>query len=95
MIYSSSDSTLLIPLPPPTPAVLEKIDKLLKPSKDALELFKNDITSGTFIKFADRVWEKSFTEEPFVLAQRSLEKLSEAWKKLSDGDDDGDNKKRR
>jgi len=89
------NSTLLIPLPPPTPAILEKIDKLLKPSKDALELFKNDITSGTFIKFADRVWEKSFTEEPFVLAQRSLEKLSEAWKKLSDADDDGDNKKRR
>lgn len=89
----SSNATLLVPLPPQTPPVWDKIDKLLAPSRQALELFANDITSGAFVKFADRVWEKSFTKEPFVLAQRSLEKLSEAWK--SENDDDDNNKKRR
>ncbi|KAF9075577.1 hypothetical protein BDP27DRAFT_1315302 [Rhodocollybia butyracea] len=86
------DGSALVPLSPASAFQLsEKIDKLLAPSKRALELFSQDVSSGTFTKFGHRIWEKSLTDEPAQLAMRSWEKLCDAWKKAgenSGGDDD-------
>ena len=46
--------------------------------------------SGEQKEFAIRVWEKAKSEEPFVLAKRTLSHAYEQWKKRdeSEGDDE-------
>lgn len=82
---------MLVPLPPDFPPLLAKIKKLLAPTYEVLSILQESITSGEQKQFAQRVWEKSKTEEPFVLAKRTFSHAYEQWKKqdISEEDDDG------
>jgi hypothetical protein len=80
---------MLIPLPPDVPSVWEKIDKLLAPSYRALSILHDSVASGEQKAFAFRVWEKAGSEEPFILAKRTIAHAYEQWKKQDEpGEDD-------
>ncbi|KIL68814.1 hypothetical protein M378DRAFT_34848, partial [Amanita muscaria Koide BX008] len=79
----SSDS-LLVPLPPDFPPFWERINKLLAPSTRVLGIFRDSIVSGEQKKFAVRVWEKAWTDEPFILASRTFTRAYERWKENED-----------
>ena len=44
--------------------------------------------------FWDRVWEKAWTKEPFILAQRAFSKAYELWKAEPPDEEDGKKKSR-
>ncbi|KAF8633453.1 hypothetical protein AX17_004622 [Amanita inopinata Kibby_2008] len=81
-----SSQSLLLPLPPEFPPFWDRINKLLAPTFRALDIFRDSIMSGEQKKFALRVWEKAWTEEPFILASRTFTRAYERWK---DNEDDG------
>ncbi|KAJ3496825.1 hypothetical protein NLJ89_g10431 [Agrocybe chaxingu] len=84
--------SLLVPLPPEFPSLTEKISKLLAPTHHALGILQESITSGEQKEFALRVWEKAQTEEPFVLASRSLSRAWETWTKRDVPEEDDEKK---
>lgn len=83
--------SLLLRLPPDLPPIWERINKLLAPSHRALTILKESIVSGEQRDFALRVWEKAQTNEPFVLAQRTVSRAYERWKERPAEDDDRKN----
>lgn len=83
-----SDLSLLIPLPPDFPPFWDRINKLLAPTHQALGILHESLTSGEHLQFAQRVWEKAQTDEPFVLAQRTFSRVYEQWKKRDVADED-------
>ena len=85
-----SSPSILVPLPPDFPSIREKVNKLLTPSYHVLAILHESIMSGEQKEFAIRVWEKAKSEEPFVLAKRTLSHAYEQWKKRdeSEGDDE-------
>jgi hypothetical protein len=87
-VQDTSALSLLVPLPPDFPPLLTKIKKLLAPSHHVLSILNESITSGEQRQFAERVWEKSKTEEPFVLAQRTFSHAYEQWKKRDVAEED-------
>jgi len=66
----------------------EKFKKLLAPSYQVLTILHDSITSGEQKEFAWRVWEKANSEEPFVLAKRTISHAYEQWKKRDESEDD-------
>jgi hypothetical protein len=82
-----SSPSILIPLPPDVPSMWKKIDKLLAPSHRALSILHESVASGEHTGFALRVWEKARSEEPFILAKRTIAHAYEQWKKR-DGEDE-------
>lgn len=78
-------------LPPDLPPIWERINKLLAPSHRALSILRESIVSGEQRDFALRVWEKAQTNEPFILAQRTVSKAYERWKERPAADDDRKN----
>jgi hypothetical protein len=66
----------------------EKLYKLLAPSYQVLNILHDSITSGEHKEFALRVWEKANSEEPFVLAKRTISHSYEQWKKRDESEDD-------
>ena len=86
--YCSSLS-VLIPLPPDFPSIFEKIDKFLQPTYHVLSIMHESFTSGEQKQFALRVWEKAQTDEPLILAQRTIAHACEQWKKWDVPKDDG------
>ena len=50
------------------------------------------ITSGEQKKFAERVWEKAKTDEPFILAKRTFTHAYEQWKKRDIPEEDDEKK---
>ncbi|KAF8653291.1 hypothetical protein AX16_003993 [Volvariella volvacea WC 439] len=76
----TSSQSLLVPLPPDWPPVWDRIAKLLAPTHKVLGILQESITSGEQKKFALRVWEKAWTNEPFILVSRTFEKAYERWK---------------
>ncbi|KAF8176515.1 hypothetical protein BJ912DRAFT_884522 [Pholiota molesta] len=89
-ISDATSSSLLIPIPPDIPAVWDtgRIRKLLAPSQQVLEILHESITSGEQKEFALRIWEKARSEEPWILAQRSLSRAYERWKKPDIAEED-------
>lgn len=85
-----SSPSLLIPLPPDFPSIWEKMDKLLAPSYRALSILRESVTSGEQKAFALKVFQKAKSEEPFILAKRTISHAYEQWKKRdeSEGDDE-------
>ncbi|PPQ66305.1 hypothetical protein CVT24_007302 [Panaeolus cyanescens] len=90
IIRSPVSKSFLIPLPPPVPNMREKINKLMAPTYHVLSILQESITSGEQKQFVQRVWEKAGTEEPFILAKRTLNRAYEQWKKrdLTEEDDE-------
>ncbi|KAF8897094.1 hypothetical protein CPB84DRAFT_1781550 [Gymnopilus junonius] len=92
-IQDTSSLSLLVPLPPEFPPLLAKINKLLAPTYEALNITFESITSGEQKQFAQRVWEKAKTEEPLILAQRTFSHAYEQWKKRDMSEEEDDEKK--
>ncbi|KAF9456940.1 hypothetical protein BDZ94DRAFT_1274433 [Collybia nuda] len=72
--------SLLVPLPPNIPPFWDRINKLLAPSYKVITTLRESWVSGEQQQFAQRVWEKTWSNEPFVLASRTLSKAYERWK---------------
>ncbi|KAK2463158.1 hypothetical protein APHAL10511_004813 [Amanita phalloides] len=79
-----SSQTLLLPLPPQFPPFWDRISKLLAPTVRVLGILHESIVSGEQKKFAVKVWEKAWTDEPFVLASRTFTRAYERWKENED-----------
>lgn len=58
-----------------------------------LGILRESLSSGEHQQFARRVWDKAQTEEPFVLAQRTISRAYEQWKKLGLAEEEDDEKK--
>ncbi|KAF9526655.1 hypothetical protein CPB83DRAFT_857578 [Crepidotus variabilis] len=91
-IADAGSPSILIPLPPDVPSLWQKIHKLLKPSHQLLSILQESITSGEQKQFAYRVWEKAGSEEPFVLAQRTVSNAYAQWKKRDEPGEDEEKK---
>jgi hypothetical protein len=79
-------------LPPDVPSIWGKIDKLLAPSYRALDILHGSVTSGEQKEFALRVLEKARSEEPFILAKRTIAHTYEQWKKRDESEEDDEKK---
>lgn len=88
LTFILSSLSLLVPLPPDFPPLLDKIKKLLAPSQKVLNIFYESLTSGEQKQFAERVWEKAKTDEPFILARRTCSHVYDQWKKRSVAEED-------
>ena len=77
-------------LPPDVSAIWNwgRVTKLLAPSFQVLDIFRDTLAEGEHKEFARRVWEKAKTEEPWVLAQRCLSGAYEKWKKPDVAEED-------
>jgi len=88
-----SSESLLVSLPPDFPSFWERIDKLLAPSFRVLGILRDSVKSGEQREFAQRVWDKAWTDEPFVLASRTFSGAYERWKEKDSAADEEDDKK--
>lgn len=88
-----SSQSLLVPLPPDFPPFLERINKLLAPSFRVLGIVRDSIKSGEQSQFAQRVWDKAWTDEPFLLASKTFTGAYERWKEKDETADEEDDKK--
>lgn len=88
-----SSQSLLVPLPPDFPPFWERINKLLAPSFRVLDILRDSIRSGEQKQFAQRVWEKAWTNEPLLLASRTFTGAYERWKEKDNAADEEDDKK--
>ncbi|TFK44862.1 hypothetical protein BDQ12DRAFT_702199 [Crucibulum laeve] len=84
----ASSHSLLVPLPPDFPPLWEKINKFLAPSVHALTITHDSIKAGEHISFAQRVWEKAWSDEPLKLASRTFSRAYERWKERDITDED-------
>ena len=82
-----------MPLPPDIPPFWERINKLLAPSYKVLSIFHESLISGEQKNFAGRVWEKTWSSEPFILASRTFSATYERWKDRDVQADEDDGKK--
>lgn len=85
--------SLLVPLPPEIPPFWDRISKLLAPSHKVIGVLSESITSGEQRQFAERVWEKAWSNEPFILASRTFTQAYERWKDREVPPDEDDGKK--
>jgi hypothetical protein len=74
----------LLPIPPEIPPFWDRINKLLKPTFRALGLLRESVVSGEQKQFALRVWDKAWTDEPFILAGRTFTSVYDRWKENED-----------
>jgi hypothetical protein len=65
----------------------------LAPSVRVLGILHDSFESGEQEQFARRIWEKAWTNEPFLLASRTLNGAYERWKERDDTADEEDDKK--
>ncbi|TFK74034.1 hypothetical protein BDN72DRAFT_834042 [Pluteus cervinus] len=84
----STSQSLLVPLPPDWPSLRERFARLLAPAHRVLSIFQESISSGEQVEFAQRVWEKAWTNEPYILASRTCSRAYERWKERDSTDED-------
>ncbi|EIW80757.1 hypothetical protein CONPUDRAFT_166177 [Coniophora puteana RWD-64-598 SS2] len=73
------EESTLIRLPPPIPFI-EPVRNLLAPTGKALDILKQNYQSGSFAILGDKLWEKAWSPEPFLLASNACKKMWEKWK---------------
>lgn len=79
-INENPDDSKLVRVQLPQSALYQSLVNLLSPTQRLLGHFKESIVSGDQRQFWGRVWDKTFTKEPFVLASRTLHWSWEKWK---------------
>jgi len=84
-----TESTFLVPIPPPHVVIGTAIDKYLEPTRKLLDIMDESVKSGHQQELAKRMWEKALTPEPWILVRNVCSRM---WKVLNDGppDDDGE-----
>ncbi|KAG7091035.1 hypothetical protein E1B28_010095 [Marasmius oreades] len=80
--------TILLPLSFDSFTIWDRISKFLDPTRTALSLTHDSITSGEQKRFALNLWEKALSNEPWVLASRTFGRAYELWKKSDDDDEE-------
>jgi hypothetical protein len=55
-------------------------------------ILRDSVASGEQKEFAQRIWEKAWTDEPLLLATRSFRSAYERWKERDTADEDDDKK---
>ncbi|KAG5642122.1 hypothetical protein DXG03_003593 [Asterophora parasitica] len=93
LTFVTRNHSLLVPVPPDIPPFWDRITKLLAPSHKVLEIFRESVTSGEQRQFAERVWQKAWSNEPFVLASRTFSSVYERWKEREAPPDEDDGRK--
>ncbi|KAF4567477.1 hypothetical protein EYR40_006481 [Pleurotus pulmonarius] len=86
ILYSAE--SLLISLPPPLPPLYSKVENLLAPTHKLLGIVHESVTSGAQQELVQRIWEKAWTKDPYVLASRAFGLLWEKWSSPPDDSDD-------
>ncbi|TCD66540.1 hypothetical protein EIP91_001261 [Steccherinum ochraceum] len=87
----SVSQSLLIELPPALPPVDASVRNFLAPSFRLLETTRYSLQSGHQRQFANLVWEKAQTKEPYELMQKLLRHTWNFW--THDKDPEDENKK--
>jgi len=52
----------------------------MAPTYHVLGIFQESLAAGEHKEFAQRIWEKAKTDEPFILAKKSFARAYETWK---------------
>ena len=70
---------MLVPIPPEFP-LIERVQRVLKPAQRVLSLFQENVKSGEFVRFGEKVWDKAWTKDPFVMAINACARVYEMFK---------------
>jgi len=86
-----TESTFLVPIPPPHVVIGSAIHNYLEPTRKLLGVVGESVQSGHQKELAKRMWEKALTPEPWILVRNVC---SQMWKVFNDGppDDEGEEK---
>jgi hypothetical protein len=87
-LYTHSEESLLLHLPPPIPPISQKIQALLAPTRTALETLRESLESGAQRQFATLAWQKAQTGDPFRLVGTVCSRVWEQWKEGPPDDPD-------
>ncbi|KAJ7690753.1 hypothetical protein B0H17DRAFT_1064680 [Mycena rosella] len=85
--------SLLVHIPLDSGPLFEPIYNVLAPAQHSLQLFHENWSAGNYQKFAQRVWNKTWTGEPITLASRACNFGYEQWKNKNKGPDEDDKEK--
>ena len=90
-----ASSTLLMPVPPPLPPIQTYMSNLLAPAGKVLKLTQESVVSGDQRRFAETLWEKARTDQPFVLAKNVAQRVWSVWTSGEGEDDENGRRKER
>ncbi|KAG5653511.1 hypothetical protein H0H81_012583 [Sphagnurus paluster] len=85
--------SLLVPLPPDIPPFWDRIGKLLAPSQKVMSILQESVATGEQRQFVERIWEKAWSNEPYVLASRTFTRAYERWKDREVPPDEDDSRR--
>ncbi|KAF9817070.1 hypothetical protein IEO21_03652 [Rhodonia placenta] len=77
--------SILLPIPPSLPPIGEQVATLLAPTRRLLALTNESVDSGAQVQLMQRMWEKAWTNEPFVLARNVCSRM---WERFTKGPPD-------
>lgn len=80
-----SGESILLPIPPSLPPIGEQVATLLAPTRRLLALTNESVDSGAQVQLMQRMWEKAWTNEPFVLARNVCSRM---WERFTKGPPD-------
>ncbi|KAF7792690.1 hypothetical protein EIP86_003788 [Pleurotus ostreatoroseus] len=83
----ASDS-ILLPIPPPLTAIEVPLRNLFAPTVKLLTMTHQTVTSGQQTKLVQKLWETTYTSEPWKLARNSVMKVYQALKENASSEDD-------
>ncbi|KDQ55139.1 hypothetical protein JAAARDRAFT_37655 [Jaapia argillacea MUCL 33604] len=84
---TTSSFSELYPLPPPFP-FQTTVANTLAPTRKLLSRVYETIESGAQRKLAEKIWEKAWSKDPWILTRNVLERSWEKWKESGRGEDD-------
>lgn len=87
MLHRSSES-ILLPIPPPLTAIEVPLRNLFAPTVKLLTMTHQTVISGQQTKLVQKLWETTYTSEPWKLARNSVMKVYQALKENASSEDD-------
>lgn len=86
----TTDTTFLVPIPPPHLVIGKAINKYLDPTRKLLDVVHESIQSGHQRELAKRMLEKAWTPEPWIIVRNVCNKMWKIWNEGPPNDDDGE-----
>lgn len=90
MSFSSSES-ILLPIPPPLTVIEVPLRNLFSPTIKLFAMTHQTVSSGQQMRLVRKLWETTYTDQPWKLARNSISKV---WQALKDNADSEDEAKR-
>jgi len=81
--WDPSKQSLLVRLQPPLPPIVDQMRALFAPTFKLIAMQRESFESGVHRQVVERLWEKTWSGEPFMLARNACVKMWKIWK----GDD--------